>query len=193
MTEEYRIIVGHENYSVSNLGNVKNNMTQCIIKQRKHTGGCYCIVDLRKDKIRKTCTIHRLVALAFIEPIQDKPIVDHIDNNPSNNNVFNLRWGSLSNNQHNRKMSKNNTSGFKGVRFMKGVKKWRAEITINDVQIHLGEFLNKDDAIACRIKRANDEFGDFVNVCEKIIKLNNNNLYDNLINHVFNLKLIVIQ
>lgn len=36
--------------------------------------------------------VHRLVAETFIDNPLDKPTVDHIDRNPSNNDVFNLRW-----------------------------------------------------------------------------------------------------
>jgi hypothetical protein len=36
--------------------------------------------------------VHRLVGAAFLLPIEGKTTIDHIDNNPSNNNLGNLRW-----------------------------------------------------------------------------------------------------
>lgn len=41
---------------------------------------------------RKKYAVHRLVALAFIPNPENKPEIDHIDGNPQNNNVSNLRW-----------------------------------------------------------------------------------------------------
>ena len=49
--------------------------------------------------------------------------------------------------------------------------KWTAQITVNGKQINLGSFLNKDDAINIRIQRAKDEFGEYINKCELVIKV----------------------
>lgn len=42
--------------------------------------------------------VHRLVALTYIPTIEDKPLINHIDGNPSNNNVENLEWCDYSEN-----------------------------------------------------------------------------------------------
>lgn len=52
----------------------------------------YLSVELCGDKRRKRRKIHRLVAIAFIPNPENKPIVDHIDFDVSNNAVTNLRW-----------------------------------------------------------------------------------------------------
>jgi hypothetical protein len=57
------------------------------------------------------------------------------------------------------------------VRCVDKSQKWRAEITINGKKIHLGLFLNKDDAINIRIQRAKDEFGEYINKCELVINV----------------------
>ena len=84
--EEFRVIKDFENYEVSNFGRVRNVKTGKILKPYCIRG--YCYVDFHNKKTR---AVHRLVSFAFISNPNDKPIIDHIDNNPSNNNVCNLR------------------------------------------------------------------------------------------------------
>lgn len=86
--EEWKIIEGYENYEVSSHGRVRNK-SGLIIKQRYN--GVYPMISLY-NKIRKHYLIHRLVGIAFIPNPENKPQIDHIDNNPENNNISNLRW-----------------------------------------------------------------------------------------------------
>ncbi len=69
--EEYKLIKNFESYSVSNLGNVKNNNTNKILKQNNSNG--YKRVSLNGKYLR----VHRLVAEAFIPNPENKPCVDH--------------------------------------------------------------------------------------------------------------------
>ena len=94
--EEWRDIVSYENYQVSSLGRVKSlnyNHTkqEKILKQAKMKDG-YLLVNLWKDGKSKTCTVHRLVAIAFIPNPNGYRCVNHKDENPSNNIVSNLEW-----------------------------------------------------------------------------------------------------
>ncbi len=166
--ETWKIIEGFENYSVSDHGNVKNNKTG-IIKNVKPNIKGYIHVGMTINKIQYQKMMHVLVALAFIENPENKLFVDHIDNCKSNNHLTNLRWATCSENGQNKNMMSNNTSSVKGVIFDKHAKKYRAQITLDGIQIHLGLFTNIEDARAVRIKRANEAFGVFTNSCEKII------------------------
>lgn len=114
MEEIWKWIYGYENmYQVSNLGRVRSvdrdvycevspNKLQHIygkvLKQGTNHKG-YPIVYLSKDGKQKTITVHRLVALTFIENPLNLPQVNHIDGDKTNNHVSNLEWCDNSYNQ----------------------------------------------------------------------------------------------
>ena len=99
--EIWKDIEGYEGlYKVSNMGNVKSlnyrrTGKEGILKALKNRGG-YLYVNLYKDGICKRCTIHRLVAIAFISNPDNLPEVNHKDENKSNNVISNLEWCSSS-------------------------------------------------------------------------------------------------
>ena len=117
MEEVYKIISGFNNlYSVSNYGNVINNKTGRPLTNSIGSHG-YKQVNLSNNGICKTHTVHRLVANSFIDNPENKPIVDHKDNDKHNNHFSNLRFCTNQENLQNRKISKNSTTGIKGVSF----------------------------------------------------------------------------
>jgi hypothetical protein len=80
--------------------------------------------------------------------------VDHKDLNPLNNQKYNLRICTRSQNCANKKNQSNNMSGYKGVCFNKRVKRWQAGIKINQKRIHIGTFLNKIEAAKAYNKKS---------------------------------------
>ena len=72
--------------------------------------------------------------------------VDHIDGDPSNNKIENLREVTAAQNSWNQKYT-NSASGVKGVTWNKQVKKWQPQIRANGKKYYLGRFSNLDDAI----------------------------------------------
>lgn len=72
--------------------------------------------------------------------------VDHIDGDGLNNRRRNLRVCSHAENMKNIRLSKTNTSGFKGVSLYRGRRKWAAKISHKDVTKPLGEFEVKEHA-----------------------------------------------
>ena len=167
MEEIWKPIENYENYSVSTFGQVRNDTTGRILKEWKT--GKYWRINLCKNGIIQKYLIHRLVAIAFIKNLEDKPDVDHIDNNPSNNKVENLRWATSQENNQNRLMSSRNKSGVKGVDWEESRLKWRAFICIDGIYINLGRYNTIEEATLARQTRANLAFGVFTNACETIL------------------------
>lgn len=107
--EEWRDVECYEGmYQVSNKGRVK-----CLKARNSHgiKRESLCIPwldksgykkhNLNKNGSSKLFKLHRLVAKAFIPNPENKPLVDHIDGNPSNNCVENLRWATYKENHYN--------------------------------------------------------------------------------------------
>jgi hypothetical protein len=164
--EEYRKINGFENYEVSNLGNVRNVETGRILKIGSNLG--YKNVGLRSNNKRYTVFIHRLIAKAFLPNPDNREQVDHIDNDRANNNINNLRWCTNQENQFNKNIPSNNTTGFKGVTFRRNTQKWCARIAFNKKTICIGNYDTIEEAKVARQKKANEIFGVFTNHIEKI-------------------------
>lgn len=98
MQEIWKPVLGYEGlYEVSNLGNIRNMLTNKIFHIKK---GCpYKKVRLKNSNGEaKNLYVHRIVAEAFIDNHDNLPQVNHIDGNKLNNNADNLEWVSSSEN-----------------------------------------------------------------------------------------------
>lgn len=90
--EEWKDIIGYEGlYKISNKGRVWSCTYNRTLKPSTEKSGYKKIVLSKEGKL-KTYRIHRLVALAFLKPVKNKEIVNHIDENKSNNYFLNLEW-----------------------------------------------------------------------------------------------------
>lgn len=96
--------------------------------------------------------------------------IDHIDGNRLNNQKSNLRIVTRTQNQMNRKLQKNNKSGYKGVSWCSKSKKWLSQIRINTHTKFLGYFVNKNKAAVVYNEAAMKYFGEFCNI-NKVKKL----------------------
>lgn len=87
-------VVGYEGlYEVSNFGDVRSTNGSIIhqsLSRKRNTD--YKVVWLKKDGIGKNAYVHRLVAEAFIENPNAYPIINHKDEDGTNNRVGNLEW-----------------------------------------------------------------------------------------------------
>ena len=89
--ETWKPIIGYETrYLISNLGHVKSINSNIILKPEIRRG--YYSVQLFNGKTYKHFSIHRLVALAFIDNSNKYTYVNHKDENKLNNCINNLEW-----------------------------------------------------------------------------------------------------
>lgn len=113
MSEEWKPILDYPDYEVSNLGQVRRNGKIRKTSDNQHG---YNQVILCKNSKAYSRKVHRLVAEAFIPNPENKPQVDHIDRNRTNNVVTNLRWVDNSENGLNTKSRDRELFGIRKVK-----------------------------------------------------------------------------
>lgn len=72
--------------------------------------------------------------------------IDHIDRNPINNKIENLRAATRTENNHNLGMRRDNTSGYPGVYLNRRANKYQAYINVNGKNIYLGLYPTAEEA-----------------------------------------------
>lgn len=130
----WKDIKGYENlYKVSKLGDIYSCISKKIL--RKNMRNTYYIIQLTKNKKRKSFQIHRLVAEAFIPNLENKPFINHINYNRLDNRVENLEWctqkenvnHSICNMKHRKNITHSNTNE-KYITYRKDKNKYRVVI-----------------------------------------------------------------
>jgi len=158
--EEFTSIPGYENcYCISNMGIVKSLerevkhymgglrlVREKYIKSHQDEHG-YKFLALHKDGKRKTFSIHQLMAVTFLNHKVNghKIVVDHINNDQTDNRIENLQL--ITNRENSSKDRTRSYTKYTGVTLVKyGKKKWIAAININGKRKHLGSFLTEIEA-----------------------------------------------
>lgn len=106
---------------------------------------------------------HRIIWIMVHGHIPDGMMPDHIDGNPFNNRLANLRIASKAENNRNRAASSRNTCGIKGVRYKCG--KWYARITVDGTVHYLGAHQTKGLASVAYAKASLRYHGQFARPC----------------------------
>jgi hypothetical protein len=103
--------------------------------------------------------LHRLITRAVAGVV-----VDHVNRDGLDNRRQNLR---LSTNAHSR-LGCDNTSGYKGVSWHKGTRKWQARASVGGVNRHLGLFKDPWDAAQAYNEAALATWGEFAYLNERL-------------------------
>ena len=156
--EEWKDIPEYEGlYQISNLGRVKSlkrkadngtnirTVKEKILKQSPFSGSDYLRVGLTKNGKIKTKRVHQLVAIAFLghNPKQNKIVVDHINNDKSDNRLENLQ---LLTQRQNVNKDVKSSSKYDGVCWYQPYNKWLARIGFGYNRKFLGYFESEIDA-----------------------------------------------
>jgi hypothetical protein len=156
--EYWKPVIGYEScYVISNLGRLKSLDRQrwtgngyhllrgIVLKQSLTTTG-YLKANLTKDGKCKVWKIHQLMAMSFLNhtPCGFRIVVDHIDRNPLNNHISNLRL--VTNRANTRAPRKEVSSHYTGVWWREDVGKWAASIQIKGKIKKLGVFKQEIEA-----------------------------------------------
>jgi len=138
-------VIGHPNYIVYRDGRVQNKKTKRYLKPSLNTNGYYRMT-LCTNGVEKRIYLHRLLALHYISNPHNYPLIDHIDRDPLNNDISNLRWATQSINMGNATIRRDNTSGHKKIYYMKRDNKWKFSTYISRAK-KCKTFTTKTDAL----------------------------------------------
>lgn len=122
----------------------------------------YAIRTTKKLNICCDIAMHRII----MKNTDINFITDHINGNTLDNRKCNLRLCNKQQNSWNRKIHKNNSSGYKGVIFIKSLNKYKSLIIYNKKLYYLGVFYDKKDAAKAYNKAAIKFFGEFAKLNE---------------------------
>jgi hypothetical protein len=117
---------------------------------------------LRVSIDKKNYRLHRLVFLMHHGYMPE--YIDHINCDKLDNRIENLRQATNAQNQHNTKKLPNNTSGTKGVMWVKSLKKWQGQVKLNKKIFYAGTFYDIESAklaVAELRKKLHGEFANY--------------------------------
>jgi hypothetical protein len=112
-------------------------------------------------KINKRLYLAHRLAWLFVYKKWPPEEIDHIDGDPNNNRIANLRLATRQENNRNVGLRKDNSTGIKGVYWYKPYEKFHARIQIDGKGIHLGYFETLEEATAARHAAEIKYYGNF--------------------------------
>lgn len=138
--EIYKDVEGFEGlYKVSNYGKVLSVRRRKFLKPDTDKDG-YKVVQMSYKQNVLRVKVHRLVFYTF-NPDADKSLqINHIDNVPHNNNLWNLEAVNHRENSAYRFSHRKTSSKYRGVTRAIRDNTWRAQIQVNKKKTHLGHF-----------------------------------------------------
>lgn len=158
---EYPKFIVHNDFT--EMAILKENGTTGVVlldsEDVPHVFGLDWSID-KYCKSNKVGLMHRYIMMDELHGNEDL-LIDHINRNTLDNRKSNLRLANKSENGFNGKIRKNNTSGVMGVTWKYDKQKWKAYVTPNGKQIHLGYFDDFANAARARLTYEANVLGQF--------------------------------
>lgn len=104
--------------------------------------------------------VHRII-WALVHGVWPEDQIDHINGDPADNRIANLRPATNRQNQHNAKTRTDNTTGRVGVYWAANVGKWRPMIRVNGKNVCLGLYETFAEAVAARERAEREHYGEY--------------------------------
>lgn len=149
LTKGYESLIDDEDFE-----KVSKFKWHIFITRGKHN--VYAVFTDHSKSGDKTIRMHRMILNA-----KKNDQVDHIDGNGLNNQKFNLRICTNSQNQANKSFNKNNSTGFKGVTYRENEDRYIAQITYNRKNYYLGIYKSPISAARAYNRAAKKYFKEF--------------------------------
>lgn len=167
--EEWRVVDGFPGYEVSSFGRVRSWLSRNIYKKRNDVPlmlkcryvekrGGYPQLDLKRSGKYNRLFVHRLVLDAFVGRRPKGHECRHLDGNPKNNNLNNLKWGTSQENsddleKHGGHMNRGENNGQskltnKEVRHIRFLLK-----NSNLSQVKIGKIYGVNGSLICNISQ----------------------------------------
>ena len=149
-------ITGFSKYKVNSNGEITNIKTGRVLKQCLGTTGYLQVYIYNDFGLGKTKKVHKIVANTFLEEIAptQEYVVDHIDGNKLNNNLYNLQ---IVTNREN--TTPKNKKYKTGVSYYNGRSKpYRATYKIKNKSFHIGYYKTEDEAHNSYLQAVNTLF-----------------------------------
>jgi len=131
--------------------------------QHKHVGWINNSGYKQTEVNGKAFMIHRIIYEMHYNEIPFGLQIDHIDRNPLNNKIENLRLCEQSENKINSKIPVNNTTGYKGVLATPNGK-FQARLGYRGIKLYLGLFDTREKAYERVLEETKRLYGEFTNV-----------------------------
>lgn len=128
---------------------------------KRATAGCYNRLGYRLIGVDYDLHMAHRLAWLYVHGEWPPSHIDHINGDPSDNRIANLRLATQSQNGANARLRSDNTSGYKGAYWFKPVKRWMSSICKDGKQVHLGYFDTAEQAHAAYMNAAKEMFGEF--------------------------------
>ena len=160
-TKQNRFDLSHE-YGVGYTSNNEEFLFD-LEDYDKIKNNCWCINNegYLISTVRGSRTEFIYMSRVIMNISDNRYDVDHINHNTKDNRKSNLRVVTRSQNNMNRSLQSNNTSGVTGVCFDKRLGKWSARITVNKQTINLGLFVDFNEAVDARKCAEIKYFGEY--------------------------------